>query len=185
MAEENTVFEAKAAYLTLKAKVDANEKRLDKVEKRVQQNEAHSRQRNLRFYGLDYAKVQEEKDKERGIISRILEQGLKIQASRAKSIMNFIDIEHWTDSNKALIVAFSRRNDIKLMKKNRKNLATFKPYGKAVSMEDDLIKEHQEIKKNCLSKIKELKRDNARKNVKMVTYNKIAVGGTVKLWNEW
>ncbi|MCP4978371.1 MAG: hypothetical protein GY931_19670, partial [Maribacter sp.] len=131
-------------------------RRVTATEKRVERNESHSRQKNIRFYRIDKEKASKETNGIRGTLEHILIDGLKIEKGRAKSILNFVDKMHWT-TDKALIVGFCKRSDIAQIKAARKNLKDYKIYGQSISMEDDLTREDQEVKKKCITKLKAMK----------------------------
>ncbi len=155
--------------------------------KQINRNEANSRQRNLRFYGFDKDKVETLDQKERSIFKSFLKDGLQLADSKINSIMANIDIIHWVEQGKCLIVAFCRRADISFMKSQRKKLENYKPHGKLISMEDDLTKDQQETKKKCtLPKLHDMKsKKDQYKNVHYHSWNKIAANGVVKTYDKW
>lgn len=163
--------------------------RVEKAEKRIARNEAHSRQRNLRIYKLPKADVDKMKDGIYGALREILEKGLKINKQRVGSIMSNVDIAHWTNDG-ALIIAFCRRADLKFIRSQRGNLKSWKFRGSEISMEDDLTREDLVVKKECREKLKEMKKDPTKyKDPKIFSFNQISCGtGTtkvVKLFSEW
>ncbi len=180
LVEHGSKFDAQAKEIVdLKAEIQ-------QMQTRVQRNEAHSRSRNLRFYGFDKAKVQATEFKERGAIKSIMTDGLKLtDKNRINSVMANLDIVHWTDHGKCLIVAFVRRSDMSLFKSNRKNLSGWKPHGKSISMEDDLIVEHRNIKKKCVAALKEMQKKPEHKDAKLYNYKSIKSKGTVKDYDKW
>ncbi|MCP4978368.1 MAG: hypothetical protein GY931_19655 [Maribacter sp.] len=160
-------------------------RRATATEKRVERNESHSRQKNIRFYRIDKEKAMKETNGIRGTFEHILIDGLKIEKGRAKSILNFVDKMHWT-TDKALIVGFCKRSDIAQIKAARKNLKDYKIYGQSISMEDDLTREDQEIKKKCITKLKAMKGQPQKyKDPKIFAFNKIVCDGTIKVYDQW
>ncbi len=148
--------------------------RVNKIDTRVQRNEAHSRQRNIRFYL-----------RAQGALYDIFHKGLKIEEGRVKQIIGSVDLIHWTPDG-ALIVAFCKRGDVSQLKAGRKHLKDYKLFGKPISMEDDLTKEDQETKKKCVVKFKEMKAEKDKfKNPKIYSFNKIVANDTVKYYYEW
>ncbi len=187
-SENRDIEELKGELFKVKAELEVVRNQVNKIDNRVQRNEAHSRQRNIRFYlrAQDAkTKVQGMEKKERGALYDIFHKGLKIEESRAKQIIGSVDLLHWTPDG-ALIVAFCKRGDVGQLKAGRKHLKDYKLFGKPISMEDDLTKEDQETKKKCVGKFKEMKTDKEKyKNPKIYSFNKIVANDTVKYYYEW
>ncbi len=187
-SENPDIEELKSELFKVIEDLEVVRNQVNKIDKRVQRNEAHSRQRNIRFYlrAQDAkTKVQGMEKKERGALYDIFHKGLKIEESRAKQIIGSVDLIHWTPDG-ALIVAFCKRGDVGQLKAGRKHLKDYKLFGKPISMEDDLTKEDQEIKKKCVGKFKEMKTDKEKnKNPKIYSFNKIVANDTVKYYYEW
>ncbi len=99
-------------------------------------------------------------------------------------VSSFLDLFHWTRDG-AVIIAFARRLDLKLLKSKRKELAGFKPHGKAISIKDDLEPGQLQEEKACHAKFQQFKRDHPNAVVKVVSFNRISVDGTVKVFREW
>ncbi len=181
---ENEIGMLQDELAALKQKVAKNTIAIDKVHSRQVRLEAHSRQKNQRFFGFDKSKI--DAGKERDVFKNLLEKGFKVNDSkRVNGIMANLDVIHWTDNSKCLIVAFCRRNDIHFLKGQRKNLKGFKPHGSEISMEDDLPLEHQALKKHCLTKLHDMKRQEKFADAKYHSYNKIRVGTVVKDYDKW
>ena len=181
--------EMKKAQQELKADNLQLQDRVEKAEKRIARNEAHSRQRNLRIYKLPKAEVDKMKDGVYGALREILEKGLKINKQKVGSIMSNVDIAHWT-TDEAIIVAFCRRSDLKFIRSQRGNLKDYKFRGSQISLEDDLTREDLVVKRECREKLKEMKKDPAKyKEPKIFSFNQISCGsGTakkVKHYSEW
>lgn len=161
-------------------------KKLDQVEKRVFDNESHSRQRNLRIYGFNKEEVKKLGDD--GLKKTILDffiTGLQIPSDKVNQIMSLVDTYHWTIDG-AIIIAFCRRDDKAYVRSMRKNLKDYKPNGKPISMGDDLTTVQQAIRKECQAKFKAMKEQPEKfKDVKHFSYNKIVANGVVKLYSEW
>ncbi len=185
---EEDIEELKQELIKVKGDLEVVRNRVNNINTRVQRNEAHSRQRNIRFYlraqGAK-AKVQAMEKKERGALYDIFHKGLKIEEGRVKQIIGSVDLIHWTPDG-ALIVAFCKRGDVSQLKAGRKHLKDYKLFGKPISMEDDLTKEDQETKKKCVVKFKEMKAEKDKfKNPKIYSFNKIVANDTVKYYYEW
>ncbi len=157
--------------------------RLDTVEKRVADNEGCARSQNLRVYGLDKAKITEDIPLLE-VISRLFRDGFKVPEDRVLDIVHALDTFHWTKDN-ALIIAFTRRMDLRFVKSLRKNLAEYKPHENLISIKDDLEPGQLATEKECWAKFKALKSGNPNKTFKIVSLNRIACDNIVKLFHEW
>ncbi len=157
--------------------------RLDTVEKRVADNEGQARSCNLRVYSLDKTKITEENTLP-DLISLLFVEGFKVPDARALDIVHALDTYHWTNDN-ALIIAFSRRTDLRYLKSLRKNLVDYKPHANLISIKDDLEPGQLAIEKECRAKFKLLKNGNPTKSFKIVSYNRIACDNVVKLFSDW
>ncbi len=157
--------------------------RLESVEKRVAENEGRARSRNLRVYGLDKGLVTEENPLSQ-IVLHLFTDGFKVPEDRAKDVLQFLDTYHWTN-DKALIIAFTRRLDLRYIKSFRKNLADYKPHSSIISIKDDLEPGQLAIEKDCRAKFKLLKAANPSKTYKIVSFNRIACDNVVKIFSEW
>ncbi len=156
---------------------------LDTVEKWVADNEGRARSRNLRIYGLDKGKVTDDYTLP-DLIKMVFVDGFKIEEERATEIFAALDTYHWTNDN-ALILAFTRRIDLRFVKSLRKNLAEFKPHTNLLSVKDDLEPGQLAIEKQCRLKFKNLKSSNPTKTYKIVSYNRIACDQVVKVFSDW
>ncbi|MCP4600313.1 MAG: hypothetical protein GY847_07240, partial [Proteobacteria bacterium] len=121
--------------------------RLEAVEKRVAENEGRARSRNLRIYGLNKTKISEENMLVH-VISQLFIDGFKVPDDKAHEIVQALDMFHWMKDN-ALIIAFSRRLDLRYIKSLRKNLADYKPHSTVISVKDDLEPGQLAIEKEC------------------------------------
>ncbi len=157
--------------------------RLESVEKRVAENEGRARCQNLRVYGLDKCKVSEE-DPLAQVILQLFTDGFKVPDEKAQEVVLALDTYHWTN-DKALIIAFSRRLDLRYIKSFHKNLADYKPHSSLISIKDDLEPGQLAIEKECRSKFKALKSANPTKQFKIVSFNRIACDNVVKLFYDW
>ncbi len=118
------------------------------------------------------------------LILQLFTDGFKVPKAHALDIVQSLDMYHWM-RDKALIIAFSRRLDLKYIKSLRKNLALFAPHRNPISVKDDLEPRQLATEKECSTKFKALRTANPAKSVKIVSFNKIAVDNVVKLYSEW
>ncbi len=76
------------------AEIQQTRLRLDKLEKRVADNEGCARSQNLRVYGYDQAKMQE--SMLRDLILQLFTDGFKVPEAHALDIVQSLDMYHWT-----------------------------------------------------------------------------------------
>ncbi len=150
--------------------------KLNMVEQRVIRNEAHSRSRNIRIYGL--TKPTDRQADLKPIFKEVLSAGLKLSPEIVQNILNSVDLLHFTD-DAALMVAFCKRSDRGLVLKHCKNLADYKPYGKSISFNVDLTKEAYTEKKNRDKKFSDYKATNQGANIKKISFDKIMLDGEI------
>ncbi len=156
---------------------------LESVEKRVAENEGRARSWNLRVYGLDKSKVSEENPLPQ-IILHLFTDGFQVPDEKAQEVLRALDTYHWTN-DKALILAFSRRLDLRFIKSFHKNLADYKPHSSLISIKDDLEPGQLAVEKECHLKFKALKTAHPTKNYKIVSFNRIACDQVVKFFYDW
>ncbi len=156
--------------------------RLATVEKRVADNEGRARSRNLRVYGFDKTKITDENTLAT-VIAQLFKDGFKVPVERADAMVLALDTFHWTKDN-AVIIAFSRRLDLRYLKSLRKNLAEYKPHASLISVKDDLEPGQLAIEKECRLKFKALKLAHPTKTFKIVSYNRIACDLVVKVFSD-
>ncbi len=152
------------------------ENKVYSVEQRVIRNEAHSRSRNVRIYGL--AEPTDKQTDLKPILKDVLTAGLKLGEEMARDILHAVDALHFTPDS-ALIVAFSKRIDRGILLKHRKNLEGYKPNGKSISLNVDLTKEAYLQKKARDKKFTDYKAATPGANIKKLSFDKIIIDGEI------
>ncbi len=136
-----TLQDIQDRILELEDRVSSGEVKVQKLETRVESQEHHSRQLNLRVYGY---KAKDEMGAFRDakpLFAQLLTDGLKIPQAQAERIHP--TRIHWAGKGAYMIIAFDSATNLSLVKSKRTELANYKPDGSSISLRDDFTLQQQ------------------------------------------
>ncbi len=126
---------------SLEKRADESEAKSAKLEARVEAQERHSRQLNLRIYGFKPRLPTGQFENPLPKFRALLTDGLKIPSAATDKIEP--SRIHWVAGGAYMIVALSSSAHMSLVKSKRCELSGYKPDGQFISLRDDYTANQQ------------------------------------------